>query len=648
MLSAKFASLAVGNQSSIAARLCPLAAFLNSPKSSQVRNLSSKQISAKQPKTLSFLQSNDRFLKNKINRTVFASLSTQPFSDYKSTEVDGDSKESSQLVETEETNTFVEETKKDTKEDSISNFLKEHEINVVPSRGQNAPEPVLSFQECDLPDFLANKVLREFSAPTPIQAQALPIALEGQNMVGIGKTGSGKTLAFLLPAFAHIHSKQKNEKLNRRSLALVLAPTRELAKQIEEVAFGFRKSCGINTVCFIGGDSKGRQLSQYDRGPQLIIATPGRLNDFLESGEVSISDVSYVVLDEADRMLDMGFEPQIRGVLEHVKKERQMLMFSATWPEEVRELAKDFLGTYTFMQIGSANLSANKNIVQEVEVCDDNYKMEAFLNKMVDIGEEKTLVFTERKATVDRLERLLRSKRVRAMGIHGDKTQQARSAVISRFKDGSCNVMVATDVAARGLDINDVLHVVNYDFPQDIENYIHRIGRTGRVNKQGRSFSLVTRSEGKYAKNLIKVLKESGQEVNPELYELMKSARHEKSDRKQNRYNSRESSRYQQQNRYGNKPRYQSRGNDWDEEDGGGYNRKPRYQSRGLDGDEEDGGGYNRKPRYQSRGLDGDDEEWAGGYNRKPRYNDRSSRGAPRRSGDYDDWESRHKGPSLE
>lgn len=438
-------------------------------------------------------------------------------------------------------------------------------------------------------------------------------------MVGIGKTGSGKTLAFLLPAFAHIHAKQKQEKLHRRSLALVLAPTRELAKQIEEVALGFRKSCGINTVCFIGGDARGRQLNQYDRGPQLIIATPGRLNDFLESREVSISDVSYVVLDEADRMLDMGFEPQIRGVLEHVKAERQMLMFSATWPEEVRELAKDFLGSYTFMQIGSAELSANKNIMQEVEVCDDNYKMEAFLNKMVDIGEEKTLVFTERKATVDKLERLLRSKRVRAMGIHGDKTQAARSAVIQRFKDGSCSVMVATDVAARGLDINDIQHVVNYDFPQDIENYIHRIGRTGRVNKQGRSFSLVTRSEGKYAKKLIKVLKESGQEINPELYELMKSARDDKSDRKQSRYNSRDSNRHgQQRNRYGNQPSY-AKGLNWEDDDVG-YN-KPRND---------------RSQRHQSRDWDVDSR----GKQR--------DRGIPRRSDNYDDWESRHKGPSLD
>jgi len=627
MLCLKSACFAVGNQCAVASRLGPITALLNSSQFSDVRTLSSSQISTFQQKTVSVLPSNDRFLKNKMRHTVFAGLSTQhPFSDFKSS--DGDDADGTNQWTADE----AEKSGHSSSKQTISNFLKENEINVIPSEGQTAPDPVLSFQDTDLPDFLAKQVLRDFNEPTPIQAQAMPIALEGQNMVGIGKTGSGKTLAFLLPAIAHINARQADEKMRRRSLALVLAPTRELAQQIEEVAVGFRRSCGLNTVCFIGGAARGRQLQQYDKGPQLIIATPGRLNDFLEQGEVSISDVSYVVLDEADRMLDMGFEPQIRGVLEHVKEERQMLMFSATWPEEVKELAQDFLGDFTFMQIGSAELSANKNIVQEVEVCDDSYKMEAFLNKMQDIGDEKTLVFTERKATVDRLERLLRTKRLKAMGIHGDKSQMARSEVIRRFKDGSCNVMIATDVAARGLDINDVQHVVNYDFPNDIENYIHRIGRTGRVNKKGKSYTLLARSEGRFAQKLIKILKESDQEVNPELYELAKSARYEKSAGKQ-RYSTKES-RFNQNksNRYGNQPRYQNR-------------------SLGYDDDEEGGGYSRRQPRYQNRNSDfGDDDGGYGGYNRNSRYNDRShgSRGPPRRSSDFDAWESRHKGPTLD
>jgi len=386
----------------------------------------------------------------------------------------------------------------------------------------------LTFDSSGLPDYLQNKLTANFTAPTPIQAQALPIALSGKNLVGIGQTGSGKTLAFLLPAFLHI--KNERERLGvgeeRRSggpLVLVLAPTRELAKQIEEVARSFRSVTKISTVCCIGGEGRAKQLSQYDSGAELMIATPGRINDFVETGDMSLNRVGFVVLDEADRMLDMGFEPQVRAVLEAVREERQTMMFSATWPEEVQELASEFLGQYTFMKIGSVELCANKNISQEVSVTTKDYKMEQFL---IDIEEKmnrkKILVFTERKATVDRLERMLRNRRVRAMGIHGDKSQRMRSETLQRFKDGSCKVMIATDVAARGLDIQDVDWVVNFDFPLDIENYIHRIGRTGRAEKKGRSLTYMTMDDARYAKKLRKILEESNQEVPVDLIDLEK------------------------------------------------------------------------------------------------------------------------------
>merc|ERR1719384_2083841 len=262
-------------------------------------------------------------------------------------------------------------------------------------------------------------------------------------------------------------------------------------------------------------------LDEADR--MLMIATPGRINDFVENGDMNISKVGFMVLDEADRMLDMGFEPQVRSVLEAVKQERQTMMFSATWPDEVQDLASEFLGDYTFMKIGSVDLCANKNINQHVEVTTKDYKTEQFL---IDIEEKlmkkKVLVFTERKATVDRLERLLRNRRVRAMGIHGDKSQAARSETLRRFKDGSCKVMIATDVAARGLDVNDIDWVVNFDFPLDIENYIHRIGRTGRAAKKGCSLTYMTWDEARYTKKLKKILIEAGQNVPEELEELEK------------------------------------------------------------------------------------------------------------------------------
>jgi len=393
-----------------------------------------------------------------------------------------------------------------------------------------APSPVLSFEDCGLPDYLLSKLSRDFTAPTPIQAAGLPIALSGTNMVGIGQTGSGKTLAFLLPAFLHIKKErerlaadQNNSKRTEGPLVLILAPTRELAKQIEDVARQYRNATRIRSVCCIGGEGRGKQLEHYDAGAELMIATPGRINDFVEVGDMSLKRVGFVVLDEADRMLDMGFEPQVRSVLEAVQSERQTMMFSATWPDEVQDLASEFLGDYTFMKIGSVDLCANKNINQHVEVTTKDYKTEQFL---IDIEEKlmkkKVLVFTERKATVDRLERLLRNRRVRAMGIHGDKSQRMRSETLQRFKDGSCKVMIATDVAARGLDVNDVDWVVNYDFPLDIENYIHRIGRTGRANKKGSSLTYMTIDDARYAKKLRQILEESEQEVPEELIELEK------------------------------------------------------------------------------------------------------------------------------
>ena len=268
---------------------------------------------------------------------------------------------------------------------------------------------------------------------------------------------------------------------------------------------------------------RAKQLAQYDSGAEIMIATPGRINDFVETGEMTLKKASYVVLDEADRMLDMGFEPQVRSVMEAACPDRQTMMFSATWPDEVKDLAQEFLGNFTFMKIGSEELCADKNIHQEVIVTTKDYKMEQFLIDMEEkLSRKKVLVFTERKATVDRLERLLRNRRVRAMGIHGGKSQAARSETLKRFKDGSCKVMIATDVAARGLDVNDIDWVVNFDFPLDIENYIHRIGRTGRAAKKGCSLTYMTWDEARYAKKLKKILLEAGQKVPEELEELEK------------------------------------------------------------------------------------------------------------------------------
>ena len=227
-----------------------------------------------------------------------------------------------------------------TARDAAKAYLEKHEISVSDSE---APGPVLSFDESGLPSNLIQQLETSFTTPTPIQAQGLPIVMDGRNLVGIAQTGSGKTLAFLLPALVHIAQQREKGQVTGRFKgpnALILAPTRELAKQIEEVAVKFRRIAQIRTVCCIGGENRGRQLGHYDNGAQLMIGTPGRINDFLEAGEISLDNCSYVVLDEADRMLDMGFEPQVSSILQSVRPERQTVMFSATWPEEVQVCAR--------------------------------------------------------------------------------------------------------------------------------------------------------------------------------------------------------------------------------------------------------------------------------------------------------------------
>jgi len=554
-------------------------------------------------RSIKFAKNTDRLLKqcgthfpSNLSNSL-ASLSTHPFSDDKSGHEDAE-------IKTETPNDPCENNSRSAdNEKEISQFLAKHEITVS---DPSAPQPILRFQDGQIPNYLLQKVRKDFDGPTPIQAQALPIALSGSNMVGIGQTGSGKTLAFLLPALVHINNSDRQAEA---PVALVLAPTRELAQQIEEVAVQYRSVAKVRTVCCIGGESKRGQLYQYDRGPQLMIATPGRLNDFLEQGEMSVSDVSYVVLDEADRMLDMGFEPQIRAILELVNPDRQILMFSATWPEEVRELADEFLGEFTFMSIGSTELQANKNIEQEVIVCQRDYKHEAFLNKMEEIGQEKVLVFTQQKSTVDRLERILRARRIRAMGIHGDKSQRQRSDTLRRFRDGSCNVMIATDVAARGLDIKDVKFVVNFDFPLDIETYVHRIGRTARVDKKGTSVTYITPDDATHAHKLVKILQESNQEVTQDLHDLVKFGERVKSEVRQKK------KQHTKRNRYG-QPQ--------------DYSGVKRY--RGLSDEDF------RFDRRSARRYSFDDG--GGDY----------SRGRPqRRSGDYhDDWDRKHRDPSLD
>ncbi|XP_065372085.1 ATP-dependent RNA helicase p62 isoform X2 [Calliphora vicina] len=408
----------------------------------------------------------------------------------------------------------------------VQRYRDEHEITV---RGE-AANPIQDFDEAYFPDYVMKEIQRQgYKAPTPIQAQGWPIAMSGHNFVGIAKTGSGKTLGYILPAIVHINNQQPLQR-GDGPIALVLAPTRELAQQIQQVATEFGSSSYVRNTCVFGGAPKGGQMRDLQRGCEIVIATPGRLIDFLAAGATNLKRCTYLVLDEADRMLDMGFEPQIRKIISQIRPDRQTLMWSATWPKEVKQLAEDFLGDYIQINIGSLELSANHNIRQVVDVCDENdkeEKLKSLLSEIYDTSENpgKVIIFVETKRRVDHLVRFIRSFGVRCGAIHGDKSQSERDFVLREFRSGKSNILVATDVAARGLDVDGIKFVINFDYPQSSEDYIHRIGRTGRSNTKGTSYAFFTRNNAKQSKALVDVLREANQEISPALEGMARNNR---------------------------------------------------------------------------------------------------------------------------
>lgn len=393
----------------------------------------------------------------------------------------------------------------------------------VTMHGNNLKNPVMSFEEPGFPDYIQNRLLSSgFKEPTTIQAIGWPHALSGQDVVGIAQTGSGKTLAFILPALIHINAQPYLER-GEGPIALVLCPTRELAQQVQAVANEYGNLCHIRNTCVYGGASKGPQLRDLERGCEIVIATPGRLIDFLEARKMNLKRCTYLVLDEADRMLDMGFEPQIRKIINQIRPDRQTLMWSATWPKEVRKLAEDFLTNNVHVQVGSLQISANHNILQIIDVCTEDEKGDKLMRLMEEImGEEanKTIIFTETKRKCDQLTRNMRRDGWPAMCIHGDKSQPERDWVLNEFRTGKSPILVATDVASRGLDVSDVKFVINYDFPNQVEDYVHRIGRTARAEQTGTAYTFFTEGNMKQAKDLIEILREAKQHINPRLIEM--------------------------------------------------------------------------------------------------------------------------------
>ncbi|XP_067472450.1 probable ATP-dependent RNA helicase DDX17 isoform X2 [Thunnus thynnus] len=407
----------------------------------------------------------------------------------------------------------------------VEEYRRKKEITI---RGSGCPKPVINFHQAQFPQYVMDVLMQQnFKEPTAIQAQGFPLALSGRDMVGIAQTGSGKTLSYLLPAIVHINHQPYLER-GDGPICLVLAPTRELAQQVQQVAYDYGKSSRIKSTCVYGGAPKGPQIRDLERGVEICIATPGRLIDFLEAGKTNLRRCTYLVLDEADRMLDMGFEPQIRKIVDQIRPDRQTLMWSATWPKEVRQLAEDFLKDYVQINVGALELSANHNILQIVDVCMESEKDHKLIQLMEEImaeKENKTIIFVETKKRCDDLTRRMRRDGWPAMCIHGDKSQPERDWVLSEFRSGKAPILIATDVASRGLDVEDVKFVINYDYPNSSEDYIHRIGRTARSTNKGTAYTFFTPGNLRQARELIRVLEEARQAINPKLLQLVDTGR---------------------------------------------------------------------------------------------------------------------------
>ncbi len=351
-------------------------------------------------------------------------------------------------------------------------------------------EPTITFDSLGLkPEILKSVKFAGFTVPSPIQEQAIPVVLAGRDMVGQAHTGTGKTAAFSLPAL-------NNMKLDGSVELLVITPTRELTTQVSDEIFKYGRNLGVKTVTVYGGSSYKRQLDLIGRGASVVVATPGRMLDILKRGMLNNFAPSMVVLDEADEMLDMGFLDDINEIFSYLPTNRQTLLFSATMPQPIKTLAAKILKDPEFISITKGE-TTNTDIEQLYYVIDEHERDDAIIRLMDSEQTKKAVVFCRTKSEVDRLSNVLSNAGYLANGLHGDMEQRQRETVIKGFKNDSIKVLVATDVAARGIHVNNIEHVFNYHIPFDPESYVHRIGRTGRAGTKGKAITLLTPLEFK-------------------------------------------------------------------------------------------------------------------------------------------------------
>ena len=364
--------------------------------------------------------------------------------------------------------------------------------------------PTITFADLDLAPELLDAVRDAgYESPTPIQRDAIPLALRGRDLIGLAQTGTGKTAAFTLPIVNRLLDGP------RRTRALILTPTRELCMQVEESFVKYSKHTELDVVPVFGGVAYDPQERKLRAGVDVVVATPGRLLDHLERGNVNFDDLEVLVLDEADRMLDMGFAPQINRIVAQIPAYRQTLLFSATMPPEVEALARKYLRKPLLVQVGRRSHAAS-TVTHAVYPVPHNRKSALLIELLRRPDMDSVLVFTRTKHGADRVVRHLEGAGINATAMHADKTQPQRTRAIEDFKSGKITVLVATDIAQRGLDINGISHVINYDVPQQPEDYVHRIGRTGRAAQTGDAYTFMAPDEIAMVRTIERVI---GQQI---------------------------------------------------------------------------------------------------------------------------------------
>ena len=398
------------------------------------------------------------------------------------------------------------------------------EMEGIKVKGKNVPKPIKNWPQCGV----SSKILQllkkyNYEKPTPIQAQAIPVCMSGRDMIGIAKTGSGKTLAFLLPLFRHIADQDPLEE-GDGPIAIIMTPTRELCLQIGKECRKFVKAIDARAVCVYGGTGISEQIAELKRGAEIIVCTPGRMIDMLaaNSGKVTnLRRITYIVLDEADRMFDMGFEPQVMRVMDNCRPDRQTVMFSATFPRQMEGLARRILMKPVEVQVGGRSVVSNE-IEQHVDVVEEDQKflkLLEILGRYIDLG--SCLIFVDKQEHADGLLKdLMNASYTSCASLHGGIDQYDRDSTITSFKQGKVQILVATSVAARGLDVKNLVLVVNYDCPNHYEDYVHRVGRTGRAGNQGYSHTFITPEQDWYSGEIIKALELSESLVKQDLRDL--------------------------------------------------------------------------------------------------------------------------------